>query len=72
MTGDCHVPFCGSPGVQFPGATRRTVAGPQSKPDGSRPGLLSPLPRWPECRAQIVEAAAHRAGVEQVLHHRET
>ena len=19
MTGDCHVPFCGSPGVKFPG-----------------------------------------------------
>ncbi len=23
MTGDCHVPFCGSPGVRFPRATRR-------------------------------------------------
>ena len=22
MTGDCHVPFCGSPGVKFPRATR--------------------------------------------------
>jgi hypothetical protein len=22
MTGDCHVPFCGSPGVRFPRATR--------------------------------------------------
>ncbi len=23
MTGDCHVPFCGSPGVRSPRATRR-------------------------------------------------
>jgi hypothetical protein len=23
MTGDCHVPFRGSPGVKFPRATRR-------------------------------------------------
>ena len=23
MTGDCHAPFCGSPGVRFPRATRR-------------------------------------------------
>ena len=22
MTGDCHAPFCGSPGVQIPRATR--------------------------------------------------
>ena len=23
VTGDCHAPFCGSPGVRFPRATRR-------------------------------------------------
>src|ERR1035437_4886998 len=25
VTGDCHAPFCGSPGVKFPGATRHLV-----------------------------------------------
>ncbi len=24
MTGDCHAPFCGSPGVRFPRATRHS------------------------------------------------
>ncbi len=28
--GDCHAPFCGSPGVRFPGATRRS--GPPGLP----------------------------------------
>ncbi len=28
MTGDCHAPFCGSPGVRFPRATRRCGDGP--------------------------------------------
>ena len=26
VTGDCHAPFCGSPGVRFPRATRRILA----------------------------------------------
>jgi hypothetical protein len=25
VTGDCHAPFCGSPGVRFPRATRRVI-----------------------------------------------
>jgi hypothetical protein len=25
VTGDCHAPFCGSPGVRIPRATRRHV-----------------------------------------------
>jgi len=35
MTGDCHVPFCGSPGVRFPRATRpwrRTLNPRKSNP----------------------------------------
>src|SRR5436189_6373191 len=31
MTGDCHVPFCGSPGVRSPRATRRL--GPRHAPE---------------------------------------
>ena len=27
VTGDCHAPFCGSPGVRFPRATRRPDLG---------------------------------------------
>jgi hypothetical protein len=40
MTGDCHVPFCGSPGVRSPRATRRVwgcVAG-HCCVDGKRAG----------------------------------
>lgn len=32
MTGDCHVPFCGSPGVRSPWATRRAPLVSASRP----------------------------------------
>jgi hypothetical protein len=42
VTGDRHAPFCGSPGVRFPRATRRgkTVRG-AVRADGSQVHLLS-------------------------------
>jgi hypothetical protein len=49
MTGDCHVPFCGSPGVRFPRATRRSKCGyaVDAVPD---PGSAIIACRW-GCRA---------------------
>src|SRR6266545_3051367 len=40
MTGDCHVPFRGSLGVRFPGATRLIIRAPKSLPsDKFHPSL---------------------------------
>lgn len=60
MTGDCHAPFCGGPGVRFPRATRRLRNGEQGfdflgfhhrmVESRKRPGRFW-MNKWPSTRA---------------------
>jgi len=50
MTGDRHVPFCGSPGVRFPRATRQTSPRahvPEKRRVGRQPGPIFTPARRP-------------------------
>jgi hypothetical protein len=62
VTGDCHAPFCGSPGVRFPRATRHLVEGGQGldflgfhnrlvRGRTPRSAHLTFLARWPARKA---------------------
>jgi hypothetical protein len=78
VTGDCHAPFCGSPGVRLPGATRRASFGPcGAQPPGrgeatcwerSRAAAWESAFRHERCAPSVAVATtpSHREGVDAV------
>ena len=63
MTGDCHVPFCGSPGVKSPRATRpASLQGPRTRSDARRTSDRGwqQCRRWQQCRAWL-QRCRHRS-----------
>src|ERR1035437_5428321 len=54
VTGDCHAPFRGSPGVKFPGATRLSIY--HLRPFAAVLGLDSLTNREPDRRAAAIDA----------------
>src|SRR5665811_1990322 len=49
VTGDCHAPFRGSPGVKFPGATRRSPPHVGSLPLHTKPRQHTTVSGCPRC-----------------------